>query len=364
MKRKLYFSLCCFLFAAQIVSAQHNMGVVDDNGNVNVITISSENYATFNASDKWFSIDNGSIHDVTDISITSNCNVEFSAVSEVKSLRDTETEVGICYSKENTVPSINDNCYILGYTIKDYEFTIHPLTAGTNYYFRPYLKLENAVFYGNVSTGTALDTKPADKSKTMDGHKFVDLLLPSGILWAETNIGAKTEADAGEYFAWGETESKSVYSWETYKYYTSYYIITKYNSTDGKTVLDKEDDAAYVNWGAFCRMPTEEDITELINTANCTWEMTNMTTSSGESITGCKVTSNRNGNSIFLPAAGYMYNSDIVQTNYKRGNYWTSTHASSSNDEFSCILDCLETPSRQGSRSRYLGCPIRPVAEP
>lgn len=106
----------------------------------------------------------------------------------------------------------------------------------------------------------------------INGHKFIDLGLPSGLLWAETNIGAETAYDDGYYYAWGETSTKEDYSTSTYKgltidtTYSELYekyiyteIYSKYNETDGKTVLDKEDDAAYVNWGISCRMPTKED---------------------------------------------------------------------------------------------------------
>ena len=198
--------------------------------------------------------------------------------------------------------------------------------------------------------------------KTINGHKFVDLGLPSGLLWAETNVGAVTAADDGCYFAWGETTTKIIYSWDTYKYGTSDRNLTKYNSTDGKTVLDKEDDAAYVNWGSSCRMPTNDEFTELRNSGNCTWTWTSQTTSSGSSIYGYKVTSVKNGNSIFLPAWGGR----DVGSHYMRGlggNYWSSTLSSGGCDS-AYYLTFTRDDYGWYCFYRDYGRTVRPVAEP
>ena len=145
-----------------------------------------------------------------------------------------------------------------------------------------------------------------DASRIVNGHKFIDLGLPSKLLWAETNMGAETAADVGIYFAWGETEmkQKKSYDWETYKFGTSEDDMTKYNAKDEKEILDKEDDAAYVNWGPSCRIPDLDDFRELFDPDNCTWTWVETTNSSGSLIKVCKVTSVRNGNSIYLPQSG------------------------------------------------------------
>ena len=150
-------------------------------------------------------------------------------------------------------------------------------------------------------------------------HEYVDLGLPSGTLWATCNIGANNPEEYGDYFAWGETEGyndgKTDFSWSTYKWCKgSYDMLTKYcgwgeygynGFTDNKTELDLEDDAAYVNWGPEWRMPTYEQFRELYN-SNTTTEWT---TQNG--VYGRKITSKANGNSIFLPAAGYRSNSSL-----------------------------------------------------
>ena len=99
----------------------------------------------------------------------------------------------------------------------------------------------------------------------VDGHAYVDLGLPSGLKWATCNVGATVSTDFGDYFAWGEVESKKNYSWDTYKYGNGRGgKFTKYNGIIDKTTLYLEDDAAHVNWGGAWRMPTEEDVKELI----------------------------------------------------------------------------------------------------
>ena len=138
-----------------------------------------------------------------------------------------------------------------------------------------------------------------------NGHEYVDLGLPSGTKWATMNVGATSETDYGLYFAWGETQgyanaSTKAFSWSDYKWTEDDgSTMTKYNATDGKTVLDLEDDAVAANWGGSWKMPTEAQFQELLNTANCTnaWTTVN-------GVNGYLFTSVRNGKTLFIPAAG------------------------------------------------------------
>ena len=143
-----------------------------------------------------------------------------------------------------------------------------------------------------------------------NGYEYVDLGLPSRLKWATKNVGATKPEEYGEYFAWGETEPKTDYSWSTYKWCNgSYDTQTKYNTNasygtvDSKKVLDPEDDAAHVNWGGSWRMPTMAEWKELSD--NCTWTWTD--NYNGTGVKGRIVTSNMPGytdRSIFLPSAG------------------------------------------------------------
>ena len=159
-----------------------------------------------------------------------------------------------------------------------------------------------------------------------NGHEWVDLGL--SVKWATCNVGASSPSEYGDYFAWGETSPKSDYSWEDYKFRVSgdsYDNVTfsKYNtkrgrgSVDNKTRLDLSDDTARANWGGKWRMPTKAEFNELRSNCTCTW-----TTQGGKN--GYKVTSKKNGNSIFLPAAGYQSGASVRRAG-SNGDYWSSS---------------------------------------
>ena len=153
-------------------------------------------------------------------------------------------------------------------------------------------------------------------------HDYVDLGLPSGTLWATMNIGATAPEEYGDYFAWGEIEPKESYNWTTYKWCNGswnsmikYGVMSSFGVVDNKTVLDPEDDAATMNWGSEWCMPTKEQQDELRN--NCTREWTTI-----NGVKGCLLTSNINQATLFLPAAGYIWNS-TVSSGGSCGFYWS-----------------------------------------
>lgn len=196
-------------------------------------------------------------------------------------------------------------------------------------------------------------------------YEFVDLALSSGTLWATQNVGATNPEDYGDYFAWGEiVPNKESYTWTTtaWVYYengslrfSKYNTDSQYGEIDNKTELDPEDDAAYVNWGPEWRMPTDEQIYELIQ--QCTWVWTTLNDVNGYMITGV------NGNSIFLPAAGQRSGTSLssVGTN---GNYWSRELYSVSsgfrpNSAFKLYFS--KSMKQRSSGSRNYGYPVRPV---
>lgn len=183
-------------------------------------------------------------------------------------------------------------------------------------------------------------------------HGYVDLGLPSGLKWATCNVGANTPEEYGYYFAWGEVKPKTTYNWDTYKYYDGSNL-TKYTGTDSKTVLDPEDDAATANWGGAWRMPTKEEQDELRN--NCTWTWTTQNGVNGYKVTG------PNGNSIFLPAAGYMIEGalDCAGSN---GDYWSSSlYTDDPRGAYGVYFDSDYVGWGYGSRC--YGRSVRPVCE-
>ena len=196
-------------------------------------------------------------------------------------------------------------------------------------------------------------------SGTENGYEWVDLGLPSGLKWATCNIGATSPEGYGEYFAWGETSPKSNYAWSTYKYCNgSSSTLTKYNTNssngtvDNKTTLDLSDDAARANWGGTWRMPTKVEQDELRK--NCTWAWT---TQNG--VNGYKVTSKTNGNSIFLPAAGYRDGSSVYSVGFY-GNYWSgSLYESYPNGAYCLYFDSGSVG--WSYYNRYYGLTVRAV---
>ena len=195
----------------------------------------------------------------------------------------------------------------------------------------------------------------------------VDLGLPSGIRWASCNVGATTPEGYGYYFAWGETESKKDYSWTTYKYANVgeryHYKFTKYCTDassgdngfiDNKTVLEPEDDAATANWGDVWRMPTDAEWTELRE--QCTWTYTTL-----NGVYGYQVASKTNGNSIFLPVAGFR-NGTSLYLQGTRGYYSSSSLLENYSDNVWIVTFNHEEVYRH-SNNRNNGLSVRPVQD-
>ncbi len=357
--RKLFTLLCTLLLAVQFATAQHNLHVIDKNGSLTVYPASAVSFSDDIFS---FTFTDLKMNDVATESVSVQFKIAFKS-DKVKSFWS-HTEVGVCYSEDNPVPTADDDCVSKLYKLStaDYEFTVPSLNASTTYYWRPYAKLGDYVYYGDAVKTRTLGTKPGDKY--VDGHKFIDLGLPSGLLWAETNIGADIAASSGSFFAWGETDDgKSEFSKATYKYYNSTTdTYTKYNSTDKKTELDPEDDAAYVNWGPHCHIPTKAEFQELID--NCTLWEDQRVVASGDTVRGLTLTSKRYDNSIFLPCPGYWFASRLESKN-RQGCYWANTRdekREQSAETYNIML--YNGTNHLGSQYRTNGGVIRPVTEP
>ena len=196
----------------------------------------------------------------------------------------------------------------------------------------------------------------------INGHRFVDLQLPSGMLWAETNVGAEEATDFGGLYSWGDTLERADCSQGSYRYGSEFEKMKKYNADDGKTVLDAADDAATAGWGEECRTPTEEEFKELADTTNCTWTWTKKVTAQNDTVAGYEVKSRRNGNSIFLPAAGARNAKDIVLRG-ENGMYWTSTVDSRQPGNAACLSFYFANYSWYRN-ARCMGGSVRPVASP
>ena len=194
-----------------------------------------------------------------------------------------------------------------------------------------------------------------------NGKDFVDLGL--SVKWATCNVGATTPEGYGDYFAWGETSPKTTYNWSTYKYCNgSSFSITKYCTdskcgiVDNKTTLELIDDAVHVNWGGNWRIPTKEEFDELITECDWTWTSYN-------GVNGYRVTSKKNGNSIFLPAGGSRYHDNLhYARNY--GFYWSNSLSTTDYNHCAYVLYFGMSYVRWYSLGyRYDGQSVRAVCE-
>lgn len=184
-------------------------------------------------------------------------------------------------------------------------------------------------------------------------YEFVDLGLPSGTLWATCNVGAISQEDYGDYFAWGETSPKSEYFYDNNKWYSEEgeTQMSKYNEVDSLTLLLPEDDAATVNWGEEWRMPTEDEIRELEQKCTYTWIEINGV--GGGQFTG------PNGNSIFIPASGDYYGSKL-NSESKFGYFWSSS-LMGKGERSAYYMSVFTDGQGANGDARGTGKPVRPV---
>lgn len=207
---------------------------------------------------------------------------------------------------------------------------------------------------GETASEARLTVKIKDDNACNDENHVHAVDLGLSVKWACCNVGAEEPWEFGGYYAWGETEEKSDYDWDTYKWcrcneYNYACTITKYDSpVDNKTVLDPEDDVAHVKWGGSWRMPTLEEQKELLN--ECTWKQIELNGVNGYRVTG------PNGNSIFLPAAGYRYGAELRDRG-TGGAYWSSSLNGNGYAAYGLYS------RRCCSYGRYDGLSVRPVCE-
>ena len=173
--------------------------------------------------------------------------------------------------------------------------------------------------------------KPDNPNTPTVTPEYVDLGLPSGVKWATFNVGATKPEEYGDYFAWGETEPKELYDESTYS--------------------EKEEDAATANWGSEWRMPTQAEQDELRTECSWTWMTKN-------DVNGYKVVG-PNGNSIFLPAAGYCSGSSLYNVGHK-GFYWASS-LYTGNTSYAYYLSFTYNDVSRYSNDRCYGQSVRPV---
>ena len=239
---------------------------------------------------------------------------------------DDATTKGFCWS-DKPEPTIEGNHIQIDVESESYTYLLDNLVPENQYYVRAYAQNMIGTVYGEqVIFTTAAPAVP----------EYVDLGL--SVKWATCNVGATKPEDYGDYFAWGETEPKTSYSESNYSY------------TDNPTTLPLSADAAHVNfWGSW-RMPTDAEMTELREQCTWTWTWTTY---------GYKVTSKKNGNSIFLPAAGYRYDSSLYSAG-RDGYYWSSS-LDTGIAGYAWGVYFSSSYVDRNSSGRYYGFSVRPV---
>ena len=256
---------------------------------------------------------------------------------------NSETTRGICWSTSQN-PTIDDSKTIDGKGIGSYTSYINNLEQNTTYYVRAYATNEIGTVYGEEKTFQTLAAySPA--TGTSNGYGYVDLGL--SVKWATCNVGATSPEEYGNYYAWGETITKKTY---TLNNCTTQNVFFKYDFSG-----ESKYDAATANWGVDWRMPTLDELKELHE--NCTWEWISSNDFKGYKVTG------PNGNSIFLPAAGFYYESSLIGAG-DRGDYWSSSPIGNQTI-FAYSLDFYNNSFHgvTNIQNRFDGLSVRPVLE-
>ena len=217
----------------------------------------------------------------------------------------------------------------------------------------------------STNTSTAATSSSSSGNGWENGHEWVDLGL--SVKWATCNIGATKPEGYGDYYAWGETNTKSSYIWENYRFRSSgdtydNVRVSKYNTNwgsgtviDNKSKLESDDDVAHIKWGGIWRMATIAEFEEL--TKNCTWEWT-----SQNGINGYRITSKMSGYTnhfIFLPAAGGRGNG--LSNQGIEGYYWSSSHNTRNSKDAYCLSFDKSFRHTTYRISRECGRSVRPV---
>ena len=246
---------------------------------------------------------------------------------------------GICLGKEKS-PDIDDNVQFVNKTQSGtYSITFNDLEPNTLYYYRAVLYYDGKYYYGNSKNFTT--------PNMLVSFGYVDLGL--SVKWGTCNLSANSPEERGNYYAWGETETKDVFETSTYKYYdsTAETFINIGDNISGTTY-----DAASTNLGTDWRTPTYEEISEIYD--NCIWHESKF-----KGVSGYLVTSKTNGNSIFVPTVSCT-NTSSSKARYSQ--FWSATSASLSSAYYlNYNYFKVENTYRAKDMDKPYGLPIRPV---
>ncbi len=298
---------------------------------------------TFTTKQAYNVTSTGAASDVTYRSATITSGVKLSSIDERDDIR-----VGVAYSTSKTALH-RDSVFSTKTTYvsddeDEFVVTLSGLSDNTTYYYASFTLLEGEYVLSDVKN---FKTEEFD----LETLEAVDLGL--SVKWAAYNVGASSPEEYGDYFAWGETATKSSYdSDNSTTYGLSYSELQSRGIIGADGNLTAAYDAATANWGSAWRMPTLDEMTELVN--NCTWKWTTYNGVTGWLFTG------PNGNSIFLPAAGCRFGTDLSSAG-SYGYYWSATPYSRSGNAYSLYFYSGNYGWYIGTRD--YGLAVRPVSE-
>ena len=273
-------------------------------------------------------------------------------------------QIGVFFSElsNGTIPSLSKQCTYELVISYDEDIDIEKLKQELKEEILAEL-LKEQQNANNITSTSILPPSISQKQLNIhNGYEYVDLGL--SVKWATCNVGASKPEEYGDYFAWGETKAKSDYGWIGYKYSNGLHeYLTKYCDShshgyndfmDNKIQLELSDDVAAVNWGGNWRMPTEAEQDELYTECMWTWIIQ-------EGVYGYRVTSKKNGNSIFLPAAGYRHGSNSYNVG-SHGYYWSNLLYKGF-PSGALYIYFISSSVHRDYRGRFYGLPVRAVCE-
>ena len=268
---------------------------------------------------------------------------------------ETLCELGVCYSTSGT-PSINNGKFVSSGRTSSGEFTVSltGLQPNTTYYYATLLAIDGEYFYGDMKY---FKTEELELCPDHNHPHLIDLGLPSGTKWACCNVGASVPEDCGGYYAWGETEEKSNYHLNYYKYWFDY-DADGYGTDDeflfiGNDISSSNYDAAKNKWGSHWKMPTLVQIEELIKYCKVEWYSVN----GRKGLLFCG-----NGKYLFIPAVGYKYTDGAIDFN-SGGAYWTANSYPEDSKAYQLSFGSNGVGLASGWGWRANGQPIRSIFE-
>lgn len=238
-----------------------------------------------------------------------------------------------------------------GSGLGEFQCEMTDLNPNETYYVRAFATNKAGTSYGEEISFVTLEEGnegEEDEETKINGYEYVDLGLPSGLKWATCNVGASSQYEVGDYFAWGELKSKERFGMDNCPTYG-----VPMEDISGNV----EFDVAAFAWGSTWRMPTEAEFMELRDNCKLEWTMIDNNTR------GCFLTG-PNGNQIYLPSGGFMTESSVDFAEDEAA-YWTSTPDTFTSDQgYSTFVYFYSNNfCNRGWMSRYVGMLVRPVSE-